>query len=131
MRIIEDKWFGTERRKSRRLDVASRNIVIPVNYSIIGTEDYGRFYIAKNISSRGICLIADQNIEVDTVFTLKINLPNYHIPIQTSGRVLWNKEHVFSNMDREKKYYDVGFKFIEISKDDRNIILQFLESNFN
>jgi c-di-GMP-binding flagellar brake protein YcgR len=110
-----------ERRKFPRL-VAD----VVVEYSVIAKEPEKETSVTKNISAGGICLIVYEDIEINSILSLKILLPVSKSPLQAKGKVIWKSEFSIDSEQRER--YDLGIEFVEIKELDRQKIFQYVFS---
>ena len=117
----ELKEQSAERRRFPRLTVAAA-----VDYVILNKQTPEEGTLIRNISAGGICLIVYENIDAGTVLSLSIFLPDNHSYISAKGRVVWKKEFMVSS--EQRKRYDVGVEFIEISEEDQKRISKFVFS---
>jgi len=68
----------------------------------------------KNISIRGVCIVANRKLDTGTILHLVINLPGIDPPIEAVGRVIWQDSSTeFEN--NSGKYFDIGVAFEELS----------------
>ncbi len=74
---------------------------------------------SKDISEGGICLITEEELEKDKIYTLVFNLPTGK-PIKCFGKIAWSKqatEHLFEQ----------GALFWEIDSSDKKKIQDYFE----
>lgn len=84
-----------------------------------------RASLIKDISKGGICLILYEEVKSLDVLDLKISLPDEKNPINAIGRVCWVKEIVVSRKPKKSRF-EVGVEFIEIDKEDRKKIANYI-----
>ncbi|MCP4649358.1 MAG: PilZ domain-containing protein [PVC group bacterium] len=78
----------------------------------------------KDISEQGICLIVDERVEAGDDLLLKIELFSGSA-IRAIGKVVWISEAVLDG----DKVFNAGIKFLDIDKDDRKEIAEFVFRN--
>lgn len=103
-----------ERRKFARLSVLA-DIILKKRE--LAPEEI--ISLTRNISKGGICFIVYEPVEESQIIDLTIYLPG-EAPIKAVGKVAWVNE--FTIGDTERKRYDVGLEFIEISDKDKALI---------
>ncbi len=114
-----DKDTRTERRKYKRVYAAF------VEYSCIGEDTLKEIAsFTEDVSAGGICILASEEKEKDTLLSLKIYLPDRKDPIEAKGKVVWTRPSSFLKT-KEKKHYDLGIEFVEIDEEDRKSILKY------
>ena len=69
-------------------------------------------FMTKNISAGGILFEVKEKLNISEMLDLTIDIPSSDEHIMVTGRVVWIEE--LDSMGR----YDVGVKFIDISKKD-------------
>ncbi|MCM8774490.1 MAG: PilZ domain-containing protein [Candidatus Omnitrophica bacterium] len=123
---MENKYIinNKERRKFLRIEVA-----VNVVYSVIGNEQLSGEAVTKNISEGGICLVVHNKIDLNSLLSLKIHLPDGKEPIQVTGKVVWKAEYTFIIIQESR--YDLGIQFLDISETDRNRIANYVVSYVN
>ena len=81
--------------------------------------------ITKNISAEGLRFTSDQKLEKGSKIDFEIDLPNREKPVHFKGEVVWSK--AASSADKGKKgNYDIGIKFVEVDKKDRNALMLYI-----
>ena len=79
----------------------------------------------KNISIRGICIVANRKLDTGTTLHLVINLPEIDPPIDAIGRVIWQDASTeFEN--NAGKYFDIGVAFEKLSDYNLNRLMRLL-----
>jgi len=106
--IMEFKRDNTERRKFPRVNTA-----FDVECSVEGVGHSEKRSLAKNIGMGGIYLITYKKLEIDSILSLKIHLPDGKEPFRTKGRLVWERE--FTSQDSIVRY-DVGIEFLKIEE---------------
>ncbi len=108
-----------ERRKFVRL-----NIACDINYKVLDVEPpQGDKTKTRNISSGGICLIANEKISSGSILELNFSLPDKKPIIKSKGRVAWIKPFKIAS---EEEHFDCGVEFTEIEGADRKRINQYV-----
>ena len=111
---MEKNYPGSDRRK------APRGKAAVVEYSYEGKSLQKILCFPRNISTRGISIITNEEANQGTIFELTIYLPIYSLPIQAKAKVVWVKDSIFKSPTR--KHYDSGLVFTEIDEADRQKI---------
>ena len=110
-----------ERRRYVRL-----NSAVDIKYSTLEEEPAEKLKTkTRNISAGGICIIADEKLETDSVLVLSVFLSAEQNPVIAKGRVAWIKPF---EIGKEGQHFDVGVEFIEIGQEDRKKIEQYVFS---
>ena len=79
----------------------------------------------KNISIKGVCIVANRQIEIGTFLYLVIHLPGIDPPIEAVGQVIW--QDVSTEFENNRgKYYDIGVAFVELSDYNLNRLMRLL-----
>ena len=115
----EQKMPNEERREFIRL-----NASVDVQYTILEktSPSGGAGVSSRNISAGGLCLIVYEDVPVGSLLALSVYFPDLDFPIICKGKVAWSK--AFAVADEEKKRYDIGVEFVDISDEDRQKINQ-------
>ncbi len=79
----------------------------------------------KNISIKGICIVANRQMEPKTVLYLVIHLPGIESPIEAVGQAIW--QCISTDFENNLgKYYDVGVAFMKLSDYNLNRLMRLL-----
>jgi uncharacterized protein (TIGR02266 family) len=105
---------GINKRKSPRVPLS-------VKVTNLSSGNFS-YYHAANISAGGMFLKAHEPKAMGTRLKLKFNLPNYNSDIITESVVVWTKS---GGTDRSNPK-GMGIEFVEISKESKNAILEFV-----
>jgi c-di-GMP-binding flagellar brake protein YcgR len=81
--------------------------------------------LLKNISEGGICFNSREFMSLACRLVLNINLPNSAKPIKAIAKVAWIKRLPTSEQ------YELGNQFLEISKEDKAHIVDFVKNVIN
>ena len=82
----------------------------------------------KNISVGGICLVANEKVNIGETLQINMELPSEKV-INAIGKVVWISEYEI--LDREEEtIYDIGIEFVEINKKEREEINKFMFASF-
>jgi c-di-GMP-binding flagellar brake protein YcgR len=112
---------GSERRRFVRL-----NASCDVNYKVLKTRPIiSDKSLTKNISAGGICFIANDKLNPESVLELNFDLLDKKSIIKAKGRVVWTKSFKIAT---EPERFDCGVEFIEINPSDRKRIDQYVFS---
>jgi len=99
-----------ERRRFRRVKIA-----FDVEYSVEGAGLSEKKSLAKNIGAGGLCVIAYKKLEIDSVLSLEVHLPDGGDPLRMKGRLIWIRQ--FSGQDKLVRY-DAGIEFLNTEQQD-------------
>ena len=92
-------WDGVEKRKFKRGDVYCRIYILMPQESILSAY-------TENISDRGLKVVLDRRLSVDSEVDLEIFLEED--PLTCKGRVIWVKPVEGKN----KSLYETGVEFL-------------------
>ncbi|MDO8525349.1 MAG: PilZ domain-containing protein [Candidatus Omnitrophota bacterium] len=81
--------------------------------------------LLRNISEGGICFNSKDFMSLACRLVLNINLPNDARPIKAISKVAWIRRLPFGEQ------YELGSQFLEISKEDRTHITDFVKNAFD
>src|SRR3989338_3349460 len=109
--------FGntTERRRFQRIDSN-----VPVKYRNLRTAAIPTGSLTKNIGEGGISFKTNEFISLACLLVVEIALPTIPKPIKAISKVAWIKK--MSSGDE----YELGNQFLEISKEDRSLITDYV-----
>jgi len=79
----------------------------------VESEDGGRHYYSKNLSSGGTFLLAEDPLEEETPVEMELFLPLVSAPVRAKGEVVWKRRQDPSGF---------AVKFTEISEGARKLI---------
>ena len=106
-----------ERRRYVRL-----NIPLEVNYIVKGKEPSSCKTITKNISPSGARFDMNQDFPKGTVLDINIKIPTKPDPIPIKAKVVWCRKR----SEEDENAYDVGFEFVKIPEESKNLFFQYL-----
>ncbi|MCM8823837.1 MAG: PilZ domain-containing protein [Candidatus Omnitrophica bacterium] len=110
------KYLEQEKWKYPRV-----NASLNVDYTLRGDEVREGKAVTENISTRGVCLLVYERIEIGKELDLKIYLPDEKNPLETKGKIVWQaKAPLNINSNR------LGIEFVEINDRDRERIVRYL-----
>jgi len=89
-------------------------------------NDQSRSWPLGDLSSSGLLLSTDENIEDGTKVVLKFNLPGVNQPIKASGEVVRTIEFNKNHPDRPT---GVGIRFVGFTGDSENRLAKFIAIN--
>ena len=107
-----------ERRRFVRLDTR-----LEVEYTVLPTGS-PRVTVSKDISGGGICLFADRVLPVGTKLQIAMRLPGREQPAHFTAEVMWSEQYEVIGRTQQDKAVEVGVRFVDISPQDREAILQ-------
>ena len=81
--------------------------------------------LLKNISEGGICFSSKQFMSLACRLILNITLPNSTRPIKAISKVAWIRRLPLGDQ------YELGNQFLEIAKEDRAQIVDFVNSSLS
>lgn len=112
-----------ERRRFPRL-----SLNVEVEYKILEQIE-PEFVITetKNLSAGGIRIILLEKVNIGTLLELKFLIPDLNKILSAIGKVVWIEEFIVGDI-KTGKAYDAGIEFINISKEDREKIKQYVIS---
>ncbi|MFH1655939.1 MAG: PilZ domain-containing protein [Candidatus Omnitrophota bacterium] len=116
---MENEKKFEEKRKFARL-----NTSVDVQYTVLEIKA-AKEAKTKDISAGGICIIADEKLEVDCILGISVYLSGESMPITAKGKVVWTRPF---QVGKENQHFDVGVEFTEISPEDRKKIDQYVFS---
>ena len=87
------------------------------------TEEEYTGTVSKNVSEGGIRFRCDRFISLARRLVIELNLPELGRPVRVVSKITWIKKLPTGDD------YEVGNQFLEISREDRNIIKNFVEGN--
>lgn len=106
----------SEQRKFVRLDTT-----LPVTYRTLPASEPQRSS-TKNISGGGICVFVEESLAPKTLIEVEITLPERQGPIVFTGEIVWCEQ--FQVVGKEPHSIQAGVRFVSISPDDQQAILQ-------
>lgn len=110
--------MSSDKRKQIRKDIATRLAVVDVNTGhVIGD--------LANISSDGFMVLTRRSLPMNSVFQLSLALPKVIRGVDT---VYFGAESLWCNSTDDQEQYWIGFHIIDISQQDNEVLLWFLES---
>lgn len=109
----------TEKRRFPRLATS-----VDVEYKILKDKTLSKETVTKNIGAGGICLIAYEKVEVGSLLSLELRLPEGHSAIEAKGRVVWSSYFTIEGDRRDR--YDLGIEFTQLSESDRQKLSQYV-----
>jgi uncharacterized protein (TIGR02266 family) len=76
-----------------------------------------------DVSAKGLFIVTERLLSPGQEFLVKLQLPDRPSPLQIKCEVLWNRER---NSSQPKRLPGMGVKFIKISKNDYQILRDFI-----
>jgi c-di-GMP-binding flagellar brake protein YcgR len=105
-----------ERRRAKRI-----KLNINIEYDI---SEYQKWVEAqsRNLSENGICIITGKELAVGSVVQLKFTLPDTDVPLQVTGKVIWNE------FSLDEDYYIQGLEFTGLSPDNLELVRKYISA---
>jgi len=83
---------------------------------------------SKDISDKGIHLVVSKDLQKGDRFNMSLELPDFFLPITTSGEVVWNQESSELNgVSKENVVFEIGVRFNRIDLRDKEKLRTFIE----
>ena len=76
-----------------------------------------------DVSAKGLFIVTERLLSPGQEFLVKLQLPDRPTPLQIKCEVLWNRER---NSSQPNRLPGMGVKFIKISKNDYQILRDFI-----
>ena len=96
----------------------------PLKYKDLqGTGDDFRGTVSKNLSEGGVRFRSDRFISLACRLIVELNLPAMAKPIRAVSKIAWIKKLPVGDD------YEVGNKFLEISREDKGHLRDFVDLN--
>lgn len=80
-----------------------------------------------DISEGGLCILAKNKLRTDSRMTLRMSLPTQKHPLSLTGRVVRIRE-IEEPGAKEIKSYKGGIEFLNLNKEDKAVISEFIRS---
>lgn len=114
---------GSERRKAKRFYASF------VEYCHVGVGCSQKIQaFAENISSTGVCILTNEEIQAQETLLISIYLLDGTKPIEAKGKVAWKRPSSFLSDMPDKKHFDVGIEFIDVNKEDQNKLISYTKA---
>ena len=108
-----------EKRRYRRMDSN-----LPVQYKNLRVStEFPIGSIARNLSGGGICFKSNKFVSLACRLIVEVSLPTSLKPIKAISKVAWIRKIPSSDQ------YELGSQFLEITKEDRANILNFVNQS--
>ncbi len=110
---------GIERRKYSRVKTH-----VPVRYRTLrgNAGGLGSSSLTKNLSEGGIRFRTSEFISMACRLILELDIPMFTKPVKAITKVAWIKKSPSGNE------YEIGNQFLEMSKQDKELISEYVES---
>ena len=109
-----------ERRQFVRLDTR-----LEIQYSLLPSEA-PQPAITKDISGRGICLFAENELTPGTRLQVAMKLPGREKPVNFTAEVVWCEAYEMIGKSERQRSVEVGVPFIEVSPEDQEAVMQYV-----
>lgn len=114
---MENLQKPDEKRKTPRFRMS-----VPVEYKKLrGTPEALKGSLAKDLSVGGVRFITDEFMAFTARLVLDIMLPLPERPVSAVSKIAWIKKLPIGDK------YEIGNQFLEMSKDDKNRLSNYLE----
>ena len=107
-----------ERRKFVRLDTR-----LNISYSVLSAGEVKRT-VAKNIAGDGLCIISEQLLSIGSRLQVVMKLPDREKEINFVAEVVWSEAYELIGKSERRKAAESGLRFVEISPEDKEAIMQ-------
>jgi Tfp pilus assembly protein PilZ len=81
--------------------------------------------IARNLSGGGVCFQTSKFVSLASRLVVEISIPTSMKPIRAISKVAWIRRMPASDQ------YELGNQFLEITKEDKNNILNFVNQSLS
>ena len=118
---MENFISGEDKRRYKRVDAS-----LPLEYKDLRkAAALPKGSLLRNISEGGISFNSKEFMSLACRLVLNINLPNSPKPIKAISKVAWIKRLPLGEQ------YELGNQFLEISKEDKAQIVDFVKNVFD
>ncbi|MBF0494544.1 MAG: PilZ domain-containing protein [Candidatus Omnitrophica bacterium] len=110
----------TEKRRYERIKTH-----IPVKYRKLrgGVNSEGLGSLSRDLSEGGVHFRTDEFISMACRLILELDIPQLPRPVKAISKVAWIKR-----TEADSENYEVGNQFLEISKKDKEMISEYINS---
>lgn len=99
---------------------------VPIQYKNLRTAtDLPAGSITRNLSEGGVCFQTSKFISLACRLVVEISIPSSAKPIKAISKVAWIRKVPSSDQ------YELGNQFLEITKEDKNQILNFVNQSLS
>lgn len=113
--------FASAEEKRRHKRVDSNFPLQYRNLRKVGIPSIGS--ITRNLSEGGVCFKCNEFVSLACRLVVEISLPNSAKPVKAISKVAWIKKVPSSDQ------YELGNQFLEITKEDRTAITNFVNQS--
>ena len=118
---MESPNMVTEQRRYQRVECN-----LPLQYrNLKGKGLYPTGSLTGNISEGGVCFKSNEFISLACRLVVEINLPTLAKPVKAIAKVAWIRKVPSGEQ------YELGNQFLEILKEDKNHIINFVNNLLN
>ncbi|MFH1797969.1 MAG: PilZ domain-containing protein [Candidatus Omnitrophota bacterium] len=112
--------MNNDKRKSGRIKVH-----IPIRYRKLKDSDSVKegFSISKDLGIGGIRFRITEFISMACKLIVEVEVPNLEKPLKAISKVVWIRK---TNSPNE---YEVGNQFIEMSREDKDLIAEYIDGH--
>lgn len=125
---MDKKYTGPERRRFPRI-----KIPLFVFYKLETDEPYVSFKaISQNIGGQGLMFETEKSIPLGSKLYLEMYQPSLKYKdlmflIAAKTKVVWVDKKEDVNKEEGVNKYQIGVEFVEIEKEDRNRVIEYVE----
>lgn len=125
---MDKKYTGPERRRFPRI-----KIPLFVFYKLETDEPYASFKaISQNIGGQGLMFETEKPIPLGSKLYLEMYQPSLKYKdlmflIAAKTKVVWVDKKEDVNKEEGVNKYQIGVEFVEIEKEDRNRVIEYVE----
>lgn len=100
------------------------NTHIPVRFRKLrgGPDMAGESSVSKNLSEGGVLFKTNEFVSMASRLVVELDIPMFNKPVKAISKVAWIKK------GESGVNYEIGNQFLEISKQDKELISEYVES---
>ena len=85
--------------------------------------------MAKDVSSSGVRLVAEQPLSAGTQLQIAMALPGSERPVNAIAEIVWSQRYEMVGKGDRQPLVEIGARFAEIAPQDQEAITQFLAAS--
>ncbi len=118
---MENQSHAEDKRRYKRVES-----VLPVQFkNLRKTADPVNGTLSQNISEGGVCFMTKEFISLACRLVVEISLPTLPKPIKAISKIAWIRKIPI------KDQYMLGNQFLEMTKEDRAHVMNFVNNSTN